>query len=142
MPQQPSTLKFIQFELNCSHFLCRLGVSSLDRPQQHLTTLAHQHDPEPAFHPAGELGRGVFGFRAAGWHGVNLDMETPRVESVGNCRNPMTLKLRATHLAPPAYAHLKEYVVARSRRFLDFRLGDHQNLKGYFLDNSRDRLLR
>ena len=23
----------------------------------------------------------------------------------------MTLKLRATHLAPPAYAHLKEYVV-------------------------------
>ena len=25
---------------------------------------------------------------------------------------------------------------------IDFRLGDHQNLKGYFLDNSRDRLLR
>ena len=23
----------------------------------------------------------------------------------------MTLKLRATHLAPPAYAHLKQYVV-------------------------------
>jgi hypothetical protein len=23
----------------------------------------------------------------------------------------MTLKLRATHLAPPAYAHLKEFVV-------------------------------
>jgi len=25
---------------------------------------------------------------------------------------------------------------------IDFRLGDHQHLKGYFLDNSRDRLLR
>jgi hypothetical protein len=60
--QRPSTLKFIQFELDCSHFLCRLGVSSLGRPQQHLTTLAHQHDPEPAFHPAGELG------------GVSLDL--------------------------------------------------------------------
>ena len=25
---------------------------------------------------------------------------------------------------------------------IDFRLGDHQHLKGYFLDNSRNRLLR
>ena len=25
---------------------------------------------------------------------------------------------------------------------IDFRLGDHQHLKGYFLDNLRDRLLR
>ena len=28
-----------------------------------------------------------------------------------SCHDTMTLKLRASHLAPPAYAHLKEYVV-------------------------------
>ena len=33
----------------------------------------------------------------------------------------MTLKLRATHLAPPAYAHLKEYVVLSGSCWLDQR---------------------
>ena len=28
-----------------------------------------------------------------------------------SCHDTMTIKLRATHLAPPAYAHLKEYAV-------------------------------
>ena len=54
LQQQPSALKLIQLELDCCHFLCRLGIGSLDRPK-HLTSLAHQHDAEPAFHPLGKV---------------------------------------------------------------------------------------
>ena len=79
--QQPATLKLIQFELDRSHLLCRMGVGSLDRPE-HFTLAAHQHNAEAAFHPAGELGRGVFGFGAAGWHGrLKLVAENREVES-------------------------------------------------------------
>ena len=72
--QQPSALKLIQLELDGSNLLCRLGIVGLDRPE-HLTSLAHEHDPEAALHSARELGRGVFGLGAAGWHGgMKLDV--------------------------------------------------------------------
>jgi hypothetical protein len=57
--QQPPTLKLIQLELDRSHFLCRLGVGSLDCPQ-HLTLAANEHDAP--------------GIRLASLAGVSLDL--------------------------------------------------------------------
>ena len=78
---QSVALKLIQLELDRSHLLGRIGIGSLDRPKD-FTLAAKEHDAEAAFHPAGELSGVVFRGAAAGWHGMNLDIENPRVESI------------------------------------------------------------
>src|SRR4051794_33543413 len=43
------------------------------------------------------------------WHEFRYGEPESRIR--WNCHDTMTFKLRATHLAPPAYAHLQEFVV-------------------------------
>jgi hypothetical protein len=58
-----------------------MGIRGLDRPK-HFTLAANEHNAEAALHPAGELGRCVFGLGAAGWHGrLKLVAENREVES-------------------------------------------------------------